>query len=597
MRSRHNESDSKPATDLQGLMATPDYDVAEAAKKEREEKRQSTVFQDLKAQLPDDPRRYRRATATDVLIDALTPFLIFLMVYSLVFFLLDVRFIYSEVHDANLRWVAFCMVMGIVALNRVVARDGSEESILYILLLAGMIGMYTFSTTGMYDVGSVVPGFLDRPGTAAFFNMTLVGLLWWATNRLTHECCIDENRTAGDIGILTGTARKFRLSIRRAGKLDKSAAKKKRAPRVSKDFLMEADEIEAIDPLEYKKPIKGATLEAPKEAPSTRLQGRHPGISIFYFSVPAMAAFALGLPVLMRGGESFVRGGHVYVGVYTVCALSLLMLTSLGGLREYFRSRRVEFPASIGWFWVGLGAVMIAAVMTGALQLPLPDLPKAALIESHEYDYWRPGSTFELVISPASKTADLVEQARVVERIGQAVLVCMGLFLLFAAARGVGALAGGIGRNRDWFPDWVIDLFNGLDKFLDRVLRIPELPKRRGPTRIRPEVAKSTPFRNPMAGEGGGGSGAAAREYVSESYDALCALAEDLGVPRRIDQTPYEFLRAFPRELRGLRREARELTDMYVRSAYSEEPLDDKALDRLRKFWMSYERVRGRYVR
>ena len=100
-----------------------------------------------------------------------------------------------------------------------------------------------------------------------------------------------------------------------------------------------------------------------------------------------------------------------------------------------------------------------------------------------------------------------------------------------------------------------------------------------------------------MAGEGGGGSGAQAGRYVAESYDALCALAEDLGVPRRIDQTPYEFLRAFPRELRGLRREARELTDMYVRSAYSEEPLDDKALDRLRKFWMSYERVRARYIR
>ncbi len=575
MSSPHNESDNKPATDFQSVMATPDYDVAEAAEKEREAKRKHTDFRSLKEQLPDAQRRYHRRTATDYLLDSLTPLLIFLMVYSLVFFLLDVRFIYSEVHDANLRWVVFCMVMGVVALNRVVARDGSEESILYILLLGGAMGMYTFSTTKGYDVGSVVPGFLDRPGTAALFNMTLVGVLWWATNRLTHECCIDENRTAGDIGILTGTARKFQLSIRRGGNLDKSTAKKKKASRAPTSFLVEADEIVPVDPLEYKRPIEGKTLEPAREAPSTRLQTRHPGISIFYFSVPAMAAFALGLPVLMRGGESYVRGGHVYVGVYTVCALSLLMLTSLGGLREYFRSRRVEFPAGIGWFWVGLGSVMIAAVMTGALQLPLPDLPKAAVIESHTYDYWRPGSTFELVISPASKTADLVEQTRVVERIGQAVLVCMGLFLLFAAARGVGTLAGAIGRNRDWFPDWVIELFNGIDRFLERVIRVPELPKRRGPIRIRPEVAKSTPFRNPMAGEGCGGSSAAAREYVAESYDALCALAEDLGVPRGIDQTPYEFLKAFPRELRGLRREARELTDMYVRSAYSEEPLDE----------------------
>ncbi|MDK1020245.1 MAG: DUF4129 domain-containing protein [Candidatus Hydrogenedentes bacterium] len=598
MTDKHDKS----SQDFQSLMTTPDYDVAEAAKREREAKRQRTDFQGLKEEMPDDPRRYSRRSATDMIIDALTPLLIFAMVYSLVFFLLDVRFIYSEVHIQNLRLFAFCMVMGVVALNRMVARDGSEESMMYIIALVLVVGFYTALTTGIYDVGSVAPGFLDRPGTAALFNMTFVGLLWWATNRLTHECCIDENRTAGDIGILTGTVRKFQLSIRRGATLNKKTssaapAKKKSASRAPVGFLMEADEIEAIDPLEYKPPEADKPAKAPREAPSKRLERHHPGVSIFYFSVPAMAAFALGLPVLMRGGPAFIRSGHVYVAVFTVSALSLLMLTSLGGLRQYFRSRRIEFPAAIGWFWVGLGSVMIAAVMTGALQLPLPELPKAALIESHQYDPWSRNSSFELVLSPASKTADLVEQTRIVERVGQAVLVCMGLFLLFAGARAVGALAVSIGRNRDWYPDWVIDLFNGLDRFLERVIRVPQLPKRRGPTRISPAVAMSTPFRNPMAGEGGGGRSPKVRNYVAVSYDALCALAADLGVPRHADQTPYEFVKAFPRELRGLRREARELTEMYVRSAYSEEPLDEKALDRLRKFWMAYEKVRGRYIR
>ena len=585
---------NEPSTDLQSLMASPDYDVAEAAKKEREAKRQRTDFQGLKEEMPDDLRRYRHRSATDMIIDALTPLLIFFMVYSFVFFLLDVRFIYSAVHATNLRWVAFCFVMGVVALNRLVARDGSEESMMYIIALILVVGFYTWTTTGLYDVGSVAPGFLDSPGTAALFNMTFVALLWWATNRLTHECCIDENRTAGDIGILTGTARKFQLSIRSKST---APAKKKGTSRKPAGFLLEPEEIQAVDPLEYKPPGADKLAKGATEAPTKRLQKRHPGISIFYFSVPAMAVFALGLPALMRGGSEFILRGHIYVAVYTVSALSLLMLTSLGGLREYFRSRKVDFPAGIGWFWVGLGSLMIAAVMTGALQLPLPDLPKAAFIESHEYDPWNRGSTFELVLSPASKTAGLVEQTRIVERVGQAVLVCMGLFLLFAAARGVGVLAVQVGRNRDWFPDWVIDLFNGLDRFLERVIRLPELPKRRGPTRISPAVAKSTPFRNPMAGEGGGGHSQVARNYVAVSYDALCALAADLGVPRQDDQTPYEFVKAFPRELRGLRHEARELTEMYVLSAYSEQPLDDKALDRLRKFWMAYERIRSRHVR
>ena len=580
-------------TDFQSLSATPDYDVAEAAAREREATKVRTDFQSLKAQLPEDRPRWRQRTATDHIIDAMTPLLIFVMIYTLVFYLLDVRFIYSEVHDANLRGVAFLMVMGIVALNRLIARDGSEESFLYIILLGGAIGFYTWTTTSAYDVGSIAPGFMNRPGVAALFNMTMVGLLWWATNRLMHECCIDENKTAGDIGILTGTARNFQRSIRRSPEVKKQIAESRRA----KDHLLEANVIDPIDPHDFK-PAEEKKAELPSPgSPSERLSRQHPGISIFFFSVPAMAMFVFGLPVLRNGGDDFVRSGHVYVGVYTICALALLMLTSLGGLREYFRSRRVEFPAGIGWFWVGLGTIMIAAVMTGALQLPLPDLPRAAVVEEHVYDYWRPNSTFELVVSPGASTANLIEQTRTVERIGQFVLLAMGLFLLFSAARGIGALAGVLGRNRDYFPPWVIDLFDDLDTFLERVIRLPELPKRIRPLRVRPNVARSTPFHNPMGGEGDVGTGENARSYIAHSYDALCALADDLGVPRYPDQTPYEFIQGFPKELRGLRQEAHELTVMYVRSEYSELPLDEKTMDRLRRFWMTYERVRGRHIR
>lgn len=590
------EHDSKKGADLPSLSAAPDYNPAEAARIEREAKRPKTTFQELKAQLPEVDRRPHRRTATDAIIDSFTPFLIFLMVYTLTFFLLDVRFIHSEVHDTNLRFVVLCMVVGIVALNRVVARDGSEESMLYILLLGGSMGFYTWMTTGTYDVGSVAPGFLDTPGMAALFNMTAVAILWWATNRLMHECCIDENRTAGDIGILTGTMRRFQISIRRDTSLPKIDKKKKSRRAVG--YLVESDEIQAIDPLDWKDPDEEKkAAPPPAEAPSKRLATRHPGISIFYFSVPAMAIFALGLPVLMAGGDAYVRAGHVYVAVYTLCALALLMLTSLGGLRQYFRSRRVAFPASIGWFWVGLGSVMIAAVMTGALQMPLPDLPKAAIVTDHVYDYWRPNSTFQLIVSPGASAADVIEQTRFIDRVGQVVLVAMGLFLLYSALRGLGGLASAVGRHREWFPDWVIDLFTALDAFLERVIRLPKLPKRQAILRVRPDVAKSTPFRNPMAGEGGAGADAQTREYIATSYDALCALAEDLGVPRGVDQTPYEFLRAFPKELKGLRKEARELTHMYVRSAYSELAMDEKALDRLRKFWMSYEKTRARYIR
>jgi hypothetical protein len=49
--------------------------------------------------------------------------------------------------------------------------------------------------------------------------------------------------------------------------------------------------------------------------------------------------------------------------------------------------------------------------------------------------------------------------------------------------------------------------------------------------------------------------------------------------------------------MQTLREEAFELTDLYVLSAYANFTFDDRILDRLRKFWWSFEQVRRRVVR
>jgi hypothetical protein len=85
-------------------------------------------------------------------------------------------------------------------------------------------------------------------------------------------------------------------------------------------------------------------------------------------------------------------------------------------------------------------------------------------------------------------------------------------------------------------------------------------------------------------------------QAVATSYDALCALALDMGVPRRDDQTPYEFIQTFPKELEGLRDEAFLLTQLYVRSQYSDLELDPKTLAVLRRFWLTFEQTRRQYV-
>ena len=540
-------------------------------------------------------KKYQQRTATDLLIDFLTPCMICLMVATVVFFLIDVRYVYTEVHYNNLRWTAFFFIMGVVALNRLIAQDNSNESPLYFCALAGAVGMYTWATTDMYSVGSVGGSLLNSPGVATGFNMTVVVLLWWATNRLTHECCIDTNDEVGDIGILAGTARKLQTAIRERNLPPEEREspfkfewKKKTGPVIPENTLS------AVDPTEYD-PAARKRKHVVIDAPARRLPKRHPGISIFYFSIPVMVVFALGLPVLLQGGAPSVGFGYFYLCVYILASLSLLMLTSLGMLREYFRTRRVSIPSSIGKFWIGLGTAMILVVMVGAARLPKPAFPNMAIITHHERDFFAPGSKFRLQSTVAPAT-DLLEQTQAIEYISTGVLVCLGVFIGYSALRALGFFAFAIARNRRRYSPRIARFFDRVDAVLAKMLAVPRMPRFERKIRVSREVSKSIHFRNPL-GDAVAAENATPRDVIEVTYQALCALAEDMGVPRQKGQTPYEFIRRFPRRLKNLREEAILLTDLYVLSAYSPATFDEKTLDQIRKFWMTFDKVRSTVVR
>ncbi|MBI4558749.1 MAG: DUF4129 domain-containing protein [Candidatus Hydrogenedentes bacterium] len=549
---------------------------------------QPTDFASLKRSVEPKIASLQRRSMTDLLVDFLTPFMIFVMITSVIYFLLDVRYVYTAVSDFNLRMVAFCFIMGVVALNRLIVRDGKEESALYFIALAGAIGMYTLATTSLYEVGSVARGFMNHPVVATAFNMVIVVFIWWLTNRLTHECCVDTNPSAGDIGILTGTVRGWREAMRAQPDARPSLFRKRQ-----KEPVILQNIYEPVDPSEWKPP------EA-KKAPTPvglaqRLPKRHPGVSIFYFSVPVMFIFALGQRVIQNGGPGMVLAGHLYLGAYTVAALMLLMLSSLGGLREYFRERRIRIPGGLGPFWIGLGMVMLAIVLIGATALPLPGLPSTAFVDYHEDDPWNRGDRFQMV-SVVTPAAEVLRQAQFMQRVGQGVLVCLGLFLAYGALRGLGVLAANVARQRHRYPRFVVRFFNAVERFLERILRVPSLPKFQPRRHVQRDIALSANYRNPL-GDPVQRERMTTADLVAHAYDAMCALATDLGVPRRVDQTPFEFIQSFPKELETLREEAFELTDLYVVSAYSAIPLEGRVEDRLRTFWRAYDRVRNRVVR
>jgi hypothetical protein len=446
-------------------------------------------------------------------------------------------------------------------------------------------------------VDSIAQGIMNENlWTAAGFNMLVAAFIWWVTNRLVHECCVDENRSAGDIGILRGTAQRVQGAFRRDPDAARARSLKWNADTARAEVLGTQYDLKPFDPLEDARPPERKPAPA-RRSVADRLGRRHPGISIFLFSGPVMIIFALGLPVVRNAGPGWVMKGMVYMGIYSFCALMLLMLTSLGGLRQYFRSRGIAMPGRIGLFWGGLGTFMVLLVLVAALQIPLPPLPPMAYVAEHRTDPWQHDwFTLERVDPGTMPEETILATQRAVDAVGKAVLAVFALFLAYAALRALGAVAARIARNRDRYPRWVRRLFDFIDRVLQALLRVPSLPSRKPRRRISPAIAASARFSSSLA-DPAMRARMTVEDHVQHAYDALCALAYDMGMPRRADETPYEFIDRFPEELAGIADEARELTGIYVLAAYSPAVLDEKTLDRLRKFWMTYHRVRRRYVR
>ena len=525
---------------------------------------------------------------TDLMIDALTPIMIWFMLLSVVLFLLDVRWVYTEVFHNNLRWFSLCFVTLIVTLNRLVARDGQDTSALWIGASVIVVGIYIMALQA-YGTGSLAPGFMDGPWAVAL-HMGIAGMIWIFANRLTHECCIDENPYAGDVGMFRNTATRLQRALQQTQdpKLPRESffvIKRKKDNSIVRNKL---------EPWEPDKEFKSSLPEPRQEHAPDRLPKRHPGVSVLYFSIPVLIAFTLGLPVIQHGGWAMVYSGYFYLVVYCLAALTLLMLTSLGGLREFFRSRGTRIPDGLGAFWLGVGIVQIAMVLVAAGAIPRPSMPGLAYVPFHEIDEWSRSNSGFQPLPVVLEAAQIDRQYRVMEYIGHGVLVVIGAIVVFALLRALGLLLLEILRNTQRWPKWLVRLLQWADVILERITRFPSLPKIRRFRRVDRAIATCTRYKNPLADPAYQSN---TNAVIGRSYEALCALAYDLGVPREEGETPYEYLDRFPRELGGMRDEARELTEFLVQSQYAGKEFSERSMDRLRKFWQAYEKVRRQVVR
>jgi hypothetical protein len=161
--------------------------------------------------------------------------------------------------------------------------------------------------------------------------------------------------------------------------------------------------------------------------------------------------------------------------------------------------------------------------------------------------------------------------------------LCFLYFLFHAAAHYFGKAAGRRGRRAG--------LFDRLAGFFRRLTQVPKRKPRRPRVRIEREIATCALYHNPLNGEG------TLRAKIQYSYEAFCALAYDLGVPRQEGQTPFEFLERLPGPIEDLRDEAHALTHLYVAGSYSALPIPEEAVAELARFWKRFERLRSRVLR
>lgn len=536
---------------------------------------------------PLGPMRTRLPAKTfaDYAAIAVCPVLIMLAVGSVIFFLLAVG--YAGTHAGALHWTFFWFVMAMVLVSRIAIEKGSEHAGVYGLALA-------FATAFM----------LLRYVEFNLWVFCLLGVIWWATNKLTWDCTvIDDDEDASGEGLL------------QASKL---------APRQPEKSTPAPEPRAAPPPAARKdgpatKKVKWWDWEPGRRRSPTR-QPHAPGLWVIYFSLGALVVFGLGQGFLPGQDAAARRYAFGLLVVYLAAALGLLLITSFLGLRRYLRQRHLQMPAAMAATWLTTGGLLIAAILAGCILLPRPNATWSLtamldrLGDPVPKTQARPGSSNAPAVGAAPKEGTSSKDAgqdastpgsgqepsapgqsgatdqtpaqaqsangpgsatgghdaegasaarpgplshaslKFVQRVIYAVLLVVGLVLLI--------------RSRGWLLRVLLEIWRSLRElwlgmFRRKQTAAPaagQLSHARSP---RPFAALVNPF------DSGAAERMSVEELVVQSFNGLEAWAEEHRCGRQPEQTPYEFAERVAGEVPGLANEAGEVARLYVQVAYA----------------------------
>lgn len=282
-------------------------------------------------------------TWADYLAVAVAPVLIMALVGSLVFFLLDIG--YAGEFSGRLRWILFCFVFGSVMLARVSITQGVAH--------AGILGFCLGAATALAMIT-----FVDN----ALVACLLIGVIWWCAHKLTWNCTfIDETIDPSAAGLLETAGKDDRWADNRIG--TRSKAETVFNP-LAEDTFRAADAVALQRASWWKRTWHAITDLEPR--------AHAPGLSVLYFSLAALPLFGLGqwlIPATADGRQAAAFG---WLTIYLASGLALLSVTSFLGLRRYLRRRGLDMPAAMTSSWIGVGGLLIVALLVLGMLLPLP---------------------------------------------------------------------------------------------------------------------------------------------------------------------------------------------------------------------------------
>jgi hypothetical protein len=290
--------------------------------------------------------RRLRQTLMDYMVIGISPALIMGMVGSLLFFLLTV--FYHGQYAGRLNFIFAMFTMAVVLIARISMERGIEYASVFAIALAVVTAL---AMARFVQIEGPLAGFSN------LINWGLIAIVWWSAHKLTWDCTfIDDQQDASGEGLLQAVGFDSETVERQVNAVQSGGAQ---SPDSAHNGRHSAT-VRHGGPDWYQRMVE------------RRRRPHTPGVWVMYYALAALPLFGAGQWLIPAFDTASRLHAFRLICVYVACALGLLLTTSFLGLRRYLRQRNLQMPADMAGLWLGLGAVMIVAVLLVCVFLPRP---------------------------------------------------------------------------------------------------------------------------------------------------------------------------------------------------------------------------------